>query len=285
MSQKVKIRLFLGMAIICWAAIACWAMYTHQQGSAVDPIYDTIHGDIYSTIDTFQIYQGEPNQKLEGLSGAIVANPLNNPTSTGETMALLRHNIDGGSLVIVAFGDNVGSQGLGGDWAWQGSYGVVQTDKGLSENLKNAGLPQNNRALGNVEDMSLLMDYLSYYLPGVSIVPIVLDNNNSVQEINTTLGKYRDIIGPYPLIVVTPQSEQESTLNFNIPETTISIKELRDLSFSHLLQPQAAKALTVLDALALDEGNIHVFPTTDYSGEEPVEKSSYFSDLQIFYEK
>lgn len=285
MSQKMKIRVFLGISIICWAIIACWAMYTHQQGSAVDPIYDTIHGDVYNTIESFQIYQGEPDHKFGNLTGAIIANPKNNPTATGETMALLRHNLDSNILVILAFGDDIGSQALGGDWAWQGSYGVVQTDKGLWEALTARGLPQDNKALATVEDLGIIMDYLSYYLSGVSIAPIVLDNDSSIQQINTALKKYKDILAHYPLLVVTPQAKQENTLNFNLPETTISIKELREIDYSSILQPQAAKALTALNALAQDDGKAHIFPTTDYKGEEPVEKSQYFSDLQIIYEK
>ncbi len=289
MSQKAKIRLFLGISIFCWAVIACWAMYTHQQGSAVDPIYDTIHGDIYSTTASFQIYQGEVDLELDDLAGAIIPSPLNNPAATAETMAVLGHNLGGGTVVVVTFAENIGPKPVSGDWGWQGSYGVVQADKGTLDILKSSGLVINNKALNNASNFGVLADYFSYYLPGVAVIPVVLDEAASREEVIAALTPLRRLLDDYTILVAAPAAKSEKPLDITsggaLDYTVTGSSVLGNTIYSGILEREAALALAALGALVTDGANLSIMSHTEFNGETEVERSEYFSDLQIYYQR
>ncbi len=281
MSQKAKIKLFLGFAIICWLAISCWAMYTHQQGSAVDPIYDTIHGNIHNENDTFHIYQGEDVKEYNEILGAVIANPLNNSSSTGETMAVLRESLNSGTLVLIAFGSDVGSEAITGDWSWQGSYGVVTVDKKVIEELQTKGMSADNTLLDEVSDISIIIDYCSYYLPGVSLVPIVLDSSAGFDEIAAALQPYRSILVNYPLLVVAPGAADESQLAPGFAGGFNTVADLVNTNLGTIVNSEGARALTVFASLLSQNAKLDIYGSSEETGEDSVPEPKYFSDLQI----
>ncbi|MDO4541842.1 MAG: hypothetical protein Q4C00_03300 [Bacillota bacterium] len=285
MSQKLKIRVFLGVSIICWAIIACWAMYTHQQGSAVDPIYDTIHGDIYSTVDTFAVYDAAPTREFDNISGVVAADPQNDAASAAETMSLLAEYVDGGTVAVIAFGNTNGVEACGGDWGWQGSYGVIQTDKEAVAALEESGLFRDNKVLNDTVSLGMIMDYFSYYLPGVSVVPFVLDEGASVAEIKETLAQYKNILSSYPVVVVTPTASGEVPLNNDFSPVTVTVGSLNTMDLSGQFNREAILALTAFGQLLPPEAAVHIFPHTEYKNDEAQEVGEYFSDLQIICEK
>ncbi|MEG1822982.1 MAG: hypothetical protein RR233_08745 [Clostridiales bacterium] len=279
MSQKIKIRMFLGFAILCWCVVACWAMYTHQQGSAVDPIYPSIHGDVYATNSTFSVYGSGDVQKLNGVVGAVLPNANNNPNALGAAMATLKHNIKSDTVVVIAFGDNIGNVPLTGDWGWQTPYCVVQTDKDVLNTLVSYGMLSDNLALDKVTDLGLVMDYCSYYLQEKSVVPVVLDKTMSTNDVAKALLPYKNVLNKYPILVATPKINNQEVLPISdMASLSDLIASANTMNYDGIFQSESNLALKTM-ALLLPEphGNI---VTTSYSGD----KAEKFSDLLIFCE-
>lgn len=279
MNPKRKIRIFLAFAIGCWLVIAVWAMITHQQGSGVNPIYETIHGDIYTSNDSISIYQGEPSALFENPIGVILPNLQNNPQGAAKGMASLKTNGDIKALVVVAFSENCGKQPLTGLLGWQTPYGVVMTDKGRVDTLKDLGAKTDDEALDSSIDMGSVMFYCAYYFQGVPVVPILLDSAMSGEEITAALKDYDAILSDAAVVVVSPNIKNgEALFTQDLSVLNDTLSGIATTDYSGIFPQESLGALKAFDAL-LPDGNMVAVDVCN-SKEDGLPET--FSDLLIY---
>ena len=272
-SQKVKISLFLAFAIICWAVVACWAMYSQQQGSAVDPIYPTLHGDIYSNAENFQSSSSDLSSLYSGgINTLLVANPQDAPKATGEALSLLAFHRRSDPVILICFQDGIGSVPLYGDEHWQTAYGVTNVNRDFLKYFDQMGAVSDNETLNRCNDLGALMTYFSYSMPGITVAPLVFDTATDLSMIESTMQKLRQIAKESSIVVMLPQGASEAELcSDNVDDLERYFGD-ENSDFSAVLGSAATVALTAFHSLSDEETEIYLWSE---------EKPQKLSDLLI----
>ncbi len=279
--DKKKIIALLAVAIVFWASIATWAIVTQQQGSGVDPLYPSVHGDIYMQAEYFVSFQGDA-KVIEGkVSGAILPHPRQNPNGTAEALASLAASDYGSQIVLVIFASAIGSQGITGDYSWQTPFGIVSTTYNHLQYLLSAGVEADNQRLGAESDLGLMMIYLKFYLgDSIKVTPLVLDEDSTVAELQATLSGLMIDGENSTLLVVPPYTEKEKSLPFSDNLAWADILAPGGGILAGYLQDNAIRGLAAAEALLpTDQEQI----LTLFYNKNAARTEEYFSDLLIFY--
>ncbi|MEE0775834.1 MAG: hypothetical protein U0M15_02085 [Bacillota bacterium] len=272
MSQKLKIRLFLGFAIICWGVVACWAMYSQQQGSAVDPIYPAIHGDVYSNSGNFRPGTQGASLYKGSVESMIVANPLDDKEATGEAIALFAAHHRNDPVILVCFEQGIGSIPLYGDENWQTSYGVTNVNREFLNNFEILGAVSNNDALGDFQDLGAMMTYLGYHMPGLTVAPLVLDASAEPGAVKALMKELRQMAENSSVVVMLPQGASNSPLPSKDESDLEQYFSDENHDFSVALGQKAALALMAFHQLSEQTIDVYAFAE---------DKPETLSDLMI----
>lgn len=276
LSTKKSIYLFLVAACLLWLVIACWAIITQKQGSAVDPIYPNVHGNYFANDAYFQSFDGNISTSHMYVRGAILPRLQLNAAALAETMATIRQNKHGQTVVVICFGRDVGPAVLSGDWYWQTAYGVTQVDLKLQEQMVWAGLALDNERLAQSEDLGRLMAYCGFYLPDTKVIPLLIDETMSDESMTAALA---DLLPQEncTVLVMPPAGEHYDLPVDTVRELAALLADARHNDLSPYVGRQNARALRVLTA-ALPSGE--ELTSLRYSESEGGHR---FADLLIFY--
>jgi AmmeMemoRadiSam system protein B len=175
--------------------------------------------------------------------------------------------------------------------SWETEFGDVYPDKKIIQSFVESGLVEfDDEALQEDHSISGLLPMLSYHMPNVKIVPIMLSAKNSTVEIDR-LNKKLNVIMTDKKIVLVASSDFSHYLNQVDAEkkdqTTLEIiksfdyEKLYGLGNDNLDSP-ASVATFLLAAQKRGDGRIHVVNhanSTDLLGANIVKTTSYYSLL------
>lgn len=260
MSYKIKIRLFLGFAIACWCIVACWAMFSQQQGSAVDPIYPSIHGDIYSGTENFQPPSTADSATYHGsINVMIAANPEDDPIAAGSAIALLAAHHRSEPVVLLCFESGVGSVPLYGDEHWQTSYGVTNVNRDFLSRFETLDAVSDNEVLGGFGDLGAMMTYFGYYMQGFTVAPLILDVTASTGEVQSLVSELSQFTKNTSVVVMLPQGTSAAPLPTTDENDFERYFSDENNDYSGVFGQKAALALTAFHGLAEEEIDVYAY--------------------------
>lgn len=258
LNQKVKIRLFLAFAILCWGIVACWAMYNQQQGSAVDPIYPTVHGDVYSNADNFRPGSSDlPSLYHGGINRLLVANPQDAPRATGEALALLARHRRSDPVILICFREGIGNVPRYGDEHWQTAYGVTNTNQEFLNLFDQLGAEADNEALDCCKDLGALMSYFAYYMPGVTVAPLVFDTATDSSTIESAMCELGQAAADSSFVILLPQGGSNAVLSSDDLDDLERYFGDENSDFSAALGSAAAVGLTAFHGLSDEQTEVY----------------------------
>lgn len=198
------------------------------------------------------------------------------------------------SSVVILVGPNHFERGdfkvLSGVSSWQTSFGNVEAEKNIIENLKKQGLLKiDEETLRGEHSIGALMPFFKFYLPKALVVPIILSNHLSIEEINVLANKLESYVrAGIPLVVSLDFSHYLRNKEAQ-EKDELTLKLIKNFDYYNIIQLKSdyldsppSLILLLMLAQRLSKNNFEIFYHTN-SGEvlrmDHIPTTSWFSGV------
>lgn len=278
MKNPKSIMIFLLCAVVCWCAVAGWAVISGRLGSSMDPVYNDVLDASSLSADYVYQYEGKTDDLSSAVKGAVLPSPSADSVMTARTFADLAEIWNGNLVLVVTFGRDIGAFAATSYLDWQTPFGVISTNGIAVDHMKKKGVVINDSVLSSQKDLLDILPYFATYFPDKRIAPLVFDSEADPAAVIAFMGKLAESHDGYLVMVVTPEQTERSVAFKESTEELVSLfDQSENIGLQSRLPSYYGNELHAVKHVLKYDGN-RVLTVLKNDNEKPT-----FDHLSIFY--